>query len=203
MDGRIAGGWGGGTPASAMLVSLHELNRRFLALAGVGSRASPCARVATLSPLQQAAAANCPYALFDLRFEDEAYWTQRLQAPRAWQVADAPLVADDVLDFARLALFYVWHVACTAPLRAQLLLGMPHRVVTEFARQTVDCLPGLAATEARHLAARWQGCDAYWNALIDAAARPMPDGLRRAQLRGIQFAAAARLAPGAIAATAR
>ena len=52
------------------LTSMRGLNSRFLDLAGNGLLSPGLARqVAGLSPAQRIAAANCPYALFDLRFE--------------------------------------------------------------------------------------------------------------------------------------
>ena len=50
----------------------------------LGGRGSGCGeagsgQVAPLSAAQRAAAANCPYALFDLRFQDDGYWRARLQ----------------------------------------------------------------------------------------------------------------------------
>jgi hypothetical protein len=183
--------------------SLRELNRRYLGIAVSAGSALLLPRVAGLSPAQLAAAADCPYALFDLRFGDEQYWSRRLLSQSVWHIADAPLVAPEVVEFARLALFYVWHVASGAPLHAQLLLGMPRNVAAAFALLTVDRLPGIAIAEACNLTPRWHTCDAYWNALIDAAARPSAAALRRAQLRGIQFAAAARLPQEPIAAGAQ
>jgi hypothetical protein len=183
--------------------SLRELNRRYLGLAASTEVARPLPRVAGLSADQRAAAADCPYALFDVRFGDASYWSPRLQSPSLWRIADAPQVGTEAVEFVRLALFYVWHVATSAPLHTQLLLGMPRNVAAAFALLTVDRLPGIALAEADNLAPRWHTCDAYWNALIDAAAKPSAAALRRAQLRGIQFAAAARLAQGPIAAVAR
>jgi hypothetical protein len=179
--------------------SLRELNRRYLGMAASAGIARPLSRVAVLTTDQLAAAANCPYALFDVRFGDASYWSLRLQSPSLWRIADAPEVGTDAVEFVRLALFYVWHVATSAPLHTQLLLGMPRNVAAAFALLTVDRLPGIALAEAGNLTPRWHTCDAYWNALIDAAAKPSAAALRRAQLRGIQYAAAARLAQGPIA----
>jgi hypothetical protein len=62
------------------LNSMRGLNRRFLDLAALGLFTPGLeAQVAPLSPAQRAAAANCPYALFDLRFEDAPYWSERLE----------------------------------------------------------------------------------------------------------------------------
>jgi hypothetical protein len=92
-----------------------------------------------------------------------------------------------------LALFYAWHVSSTAGLAAQFLLGMSPVTVNSFRELGVNSLPGLAASEAVNLSARWRNSAAYWNALIGAAERADSTALRRVQLYGLQLAAAARL----------
>jgi hypothetical protein len=186
-----------------ILASLRDLNHRFLDLAGAraggwsaagrGGAADLGRQVAPLSPAQRAAAANCPYALFDLRFQDDGHWQSRLQNTGRWCVADEPALDSDTANFVRLALFYAWHVASTAGLAAQLLLGMNADTAAAFRRTTLDYLPALVATEAVNLTARWSYCGAYWSALVGAASRSDPAGLRRVQLYGLQLAAAARL----------
>jgi hypothetical protein len=178
--------------SSEHLTSMRGLNRRFLDLAGRGILAPGLgARVAPLSPSQRAAAADCPYALFDLRFQDDAHWRGRLAG--GLKVADEPHVDEDTVDFVRLALFYTWHVASSAGLAAHLLLGMHANTADAFRRISVDELPALAAAEAPNLTPRWSHCNAYWSALINAAARPDPGALRRIQLSGLQLAAAVQL----------
>jgi hypothetical protein len=181
------------------LTSMRGLNSRFLDLAGNGLLSPGLSRqVAGLSAAQRAAAADCPYALFDLRFADDVYWRSRLQAIGlqaigAWRIADDLKADAAIVDFARLALFYAWHVASGAGLAAHLLLGMNGNTVEAFRGISVDALPALALAEAANLTARWSGCRSYWSALIGAAARPDPAALRRVQLSGLQLAAAAQL----------
>ncbi|MEA3142358.1 MAG: hypothetical protein QOK23_4527 [Gammaproteobacteria bacterium] len=176
------------------LTSIRGLNRRFLDLAGKGVPWSGFGtQVALLSPAQRAAAADCPYALFDLRFQDEEHWRGRLQTASAWAIADAPRADRELVDFVRLALFYTWHLASSPGLAVHLLLGMQGDTADAFRRVPVDALPALAATEVVNLAPRWNHCNAYWTALIGAAARPDPAALRRVQLSGLQLAAAAQL----------
>jgi hypothetical protein len=174
------------------LTSMRGLNGRFLDLAG---KLSPqlARQLAGLSAAQRISAANCPYALFDLRFADDVYWRGRLQAIGSWRIADAPKADAEIVDFVRLALFYTWHVASSAGLAAHLLLGMHDNTVEGFRGISVDALPALALAEAANLTARWSGCSSYWTALISAAARPDPAALRRVQLSGLQLAAAAQL----------
>ena len=182
-------------------VSVRDLNHRFLDLVvargwsmpGRGLSGAVSARIAPLSAAQKSAAANCPYALFDLRFHDDGYWRTRLRAAALGGVAEATTVDGKTLEFARLALFFAWHVASTTKLAAQLLLGMHEVTAAAFREATIDCLPSLAETEAGHLTARWNNCTAYWSALTGAAARENPASLRRIQLYGLQLAAAARL----------
>ncbi len=187
-----------------MRESVRELNHRFLDLV---SR-QPCgwnssrrglslevsAQVAPLSAAEKAAASNCPYALFDLRFHDDCHWQTRLRTTGQWKVAEDASVDADTLEFVRLALFFAWHVASATKLAAQLLLGMHDVTAAAFRGVTIDCLPSLAATEATHLTARWNDCAPYWSALTSAASRPNSAELRRIQLYGLQLAAAARLA---------
>jgi hypothetical protein len=193
MHDALVGNWGQESHLSAeILGSLRDLNHRFLDLAA----ARPewvAGRVAPLSAAQRAAAAGCPYALFDLRFQDDGYWRLRLQGGGSLRVAEEAAADDDTMRFVRLALFYAWHVASSAGLKAQLLLGMNDHTAAAFRRITVNQLSALPATEASHLTARWSGCPAYWIALTVAASRADAKALRRVQLYGLQLAAAARL----------
>ncbi len=205
MQDAIVGSWAQESHwAPESLGSLHDLNHRFLDLAaarsgnwtepgGIGLPPGMAARLASLTGAQRQAAAECPYALFNLRFEDDGHWRSRLQDPRAWRVADEAVIDDDTVSFVRLALFYAWHLASRTGLGAQLLLGMNGDTVAAFRRITVNRLPSLVATEAANLSARWSDCDAFWSALTGAALGADPTALRRVQLYGLQVAAAARL----------
>jgi hypothetical protein len=176
------------------LNSMRGLNRRFLDLAGKGLLTPGLGlQVAPLSQVQRAAAADCPYALFDLRFDDHAHWSGRFATIGTQRIADEAKSCEDTVDFVRLALFYTWHLASSAALTAHLLLGMRADTVEGFRCIGVDALPALAHSETSNLTARWSACGAYWSALIGAAAGPDPAALRRVQLRGFQLAAASQL----------
>ena len=145
-----------------------------------------------LSAQERSAAADCPYALFDLRFHDDAYWRSRLG--EAWRVADEAAVEEDVAAFVRLALFYAWHLASMPKLGAQLWLGMAEPTAVTFRTASLERLPALAASEAANLSARWCTSTFYWRALACAAARGDSRRLRQVQLFGLQLGAA-RLLP--------
>ena len=192
MQDAFGGSWAQDPRYSVMLGSLRDLNHRFLDLVA----ARPDWGATCFAPLteeQRAAAAACPYALFDLRFEDEVHWRLRLRHFESWRVADESPGDGATVSFVRLALFYAWHVASSTGMKAQLLLGMSGNTVAAFRTVTVNQLPALAATETAFLSARWNGCSAYWSALAAAASRADAAGLRRVQLSGLQLAAAARL----------
>jgi hypothetical protein len=182
------------------LESLHELNYRFLDLGSAQAGDWHAAhdpgisgRMARLSPAQRRAVADCPYALFDLRFDNEDYWRARLQTPPQWHVRDDLAGHEAAAGFVRIALFFAWHVASTARLAARFMLGMNEMTVSAFRGVTIDCIPALAEAECGNLTARWSGCPAYWDALTSAASRPNPVLLRRIQLSGLQLAAASQL----------
>jgi hypothetical protein len=204
MQDAIVGSWAQEPQLPpATLESLRALNHRFLDLAaertndwvacGGGSSLRLAGQVAPLSAVQRAAAAGCPYALFDLRFQDDGHWRVRLQNLGAWRVADESVADDDTVNFVRLALFYAWHVASGAGIAPQLLLGMNGDTATALRRITVNQLPALVVTESANLSARWSDCTAFWSALTGAASRADPQALRRVQLSGLQLAAASRL----------
>ncbi len=179
------------------LASLRELNHRFLDLAAshgdqMKLPEQAAAHIARLSAQQRSAAAACPYALFDLRFHDDAHWRARLG--EAWRIADEAAVQQDVAAFVRVALFYAWHLASTPRLGAQLWLGMAETTAAAFRAASLERLPALAAGEAANLSARWSTSTFYWNALAGAAAHDDSRRLRRVQLFGLQLGAA-RLLP--------
>jgi hypothetical protein len=182
--------------APEILGSTRELNHRFLDLIAAKSDGWNAPRwdgIAPLSARQRSAAANCPYALFDLRFHDDAHWRARFASGSTWTVSDAEPGDETVRNFVRMALFFAWHVASTTKPMALLLLGMNEATAEAFRGVTIDRMPMLAPAEALNLRARWDDCLTYWSALADAAARPDFPGLRRIQLYGLQLAAAVRL----------
>jgi 5-carboxymethyl-2-hydroxymuconate isomerase len=188
--------------AGELLAPLHDLNHRFLDLVvsragdwrqpdGLRLPGEATARVAPLTAAQRAAAASCPYALFDLRFHDDEHWRSRFEMSDQWRVAEQ--LEQDTAVFVRLALFYAWHVAATTRLTARLLLGMTEHTAAAFRGLTLNGLVALAASESVNLTARWSESDVYWCALVGAAAHKDAARLRRIQLFGLQLAAASQL----------
>lgn len=168
--------------------TLRELNLGFLELDGI----APPGLVA-LPPAHKTSIAECPYALFDLRFEDDAYWRTRLDTAVSYRVAESGAANPEVVAFVRLALIYAWHLATSANLQARLVLGMGARTATAFADTTVGRLTQIADAEAPNLAPRWPRCTAFWDGLVEAADGADRMRLRRIQLHGLQIAVAKQL----------
>lgn len=186
--------------STPLLRSLCQLNRRFLELAcaagsmgewGLHVPVDMTARFISLGDERREALAQCPYALFDIRFCDDRQWESSLQDVARWRVADMPDLDARSADFLRLALFYSWHLAQTQPLSAPLILGMTERTACELAKVTLDRLPALFFAHRHHLGLRWPTCRSFWNLLT--AAQPGSATFRRTQLFGFQIAAAVRL----------
>jgi hypothetical protein len=186
------------------LRSLGELNLRFLDLAGAAPhrragewmlRVPPdlSQRIAALAQDRRAALSNCPYALFDIRFCDDAHWHSTLQTGARWRVNDVSPEDAGMAEFTQLALFYSWHLAASSPLSAPLILGMNESTVRALACVTLDKLPGLIEAQRHHVSLRWPNCKPFWHLLTSAASVPGSRNLRRAQLFGLQVAAATRL----------
>ncbi len=174
--------------SAEMTRNLRDLNAAFLELDGIV--APP---LASLTPSQRAVLANCPFALFDLRFHDHDHWRRHLRGAAGCCVAETPAAEQRVVAFVRIALFYAWHLATTARHEASLLFGIPELTADVFAEAGPAQLMSIAAVQAVNLATRWSHCDAYWGSLADAAERADPANLRRVQLSGLQLVAAARL----------
>jgi len=182
-------------------LSLRDLNHQFLNLMGAWNRAPThdwidpeprgtahkiAEQLAPLSAYQRGLVADCPYALFDLR----------LKNADPIQLTDEFPTAIETVNFVRLALFFAWHVTTRTPLTARLVLGMSEAAIDAFKGLTVNGLCDLAATESCRLTARWSESRGYWSALLVGALRQDAVALRRAQLFGLQLAAAAQLPPG-------
>ena len=168
--------------------TLRDLNRAFLDLDGIAAPG-----LVALPPARKSAIAECPYALFDLRFHDHEHWRRNLRGAGGCCVAETPAGEQRVVAFVRVVLFYAWHLATTARHEASLLFGIPESTADVFAETSPAQLMSIAAMQTVNLSARWRHCEAYWGSLADAAERADRANLRRVQLSGLQLVAAARL----------
>jgi hypothetical protein len=193
---------GAGYRAHAVLdasatTSLRETNLLFLALVARHHAARPAATIFGLPPAAAAEiaaldaigrrdAASCPYTLYNLRFEDAAFWHG---------VAADPALAGsaslgDAATFARTAVFLAWHLAQNAGLTAALVLGMTGAGQQAWRRLPLSALDRAASVALPHLVARWGDHPRFWPKLLAAPApadRARADAVR---LLGLQLLAA-------------
>jgi hypothetical protein len=179
------------------LDSICEANTGFLAL--VAGRHAACpgggafglgpaavAGIAALDFVGRRAAACCPYTLFNLRFEDAAFW--RGVAIDAARAGSRSLT--DEATFARTGVFLAWHLAQSSELTAALVLGMTAPVHQAWRNLPLSALDRAATAALPHLVARWGGHPRFWPKLLEAAApvdRARADSVR---LLGLQLLAA-------------
>jgi hypothetical protein len=179
------------------LVSLREANADFLALvarrhaarpgAGIfGLTAATVAGIAALDAVGRRAAASCPYTLFNLRFEDGAFWSGVALDP---SLAGSGCVSDEA-TLARTAVFLAWHLAQRSALTAAVVLGVTPPVLQAWRSLPLSAVDRAATVALPHLAARWGDHPLFWPKLLEAGApadRGRADSVR---LLGLQLLAA-------------
>jgi hypothetical protein len=182
---------------SQTLRTLEDANESFLLLLArqpgraqgaltLGLPADLLSRIAALAPASRALAARCPYALFNLQFENGVFWSEAARG--------APVPASDSgsagLAFAHTAVFMAWHLAQGDELAAALVLGMTPAVRAAWRALPLSAVSPAAAAAWPALRARWAEHRLFWPALIAAAATR--DALATDQVRrlGLQLLAA-------------
>ena len=179
------------TPIPATLrVELRELNRGFLELLRaepVIAESSPClAAIAGLQTEARELIAGCPVTLFNLRFEQTAFWS----APEPPVVAEAdviPYLAGAPRSFVGTALFFAWHVVQCSEFAARLLLAMPSPTYHAFRLLPLAQLHRYAQACPDLLQPRWIDHPCFWPDLLAAAERGDRVALDAALLSGIQL----------------
>lgn len=201
-DGMVADLYGARAVLDAgVLDALTETNGAFLTLvaahrsrdpvaAPFGLSAELAAQVAGLDADSRRRAAACPYTLFNLRFDEVAFW-QGVVAHRARGGSGS---VSEEATFARTAVFFAWHLVRSNPLQASLVLGMGRPVQAVWRSLPLSALDAAATAALPHLQARWADKAAFWSKLLGttdgSAARA-----DAARLLGLQLLAADGISP--------
>lgn len=130
--------------------------------------------------------ADCPFTLFNMRFEDVAYW-RAIQRRCAEPAASSPV---ESVPAARTAAFLAWYLAGYEDRAAASVLGMPPSVQRVWRGIAVSSVELAAATALPEMRARWPRQLSFWPSLLDSLG---PDQRARAEivrLLGMQLIAA-------------
>ena len=173
----------------ATLRALHDANRSFLthavALLGGSGRLGYLPAVLALAPGARSVAAECPYTLFNLRFQDGAFW-RSVHAETRPSLSVPPAVA----GFGRAAVFLAWHLVRSRELAAPIALGMVPPVVAVWRALPLSALDHVAGIVLPYVTARWAGHERFWSALARAAGAGHQSQLTEVRLLGMQLLAA-------------
>ena len=181
----------------AALDSVRDTNVGFLALIAQSAANAPAApafgldvavvtRIAALDAVGRRGAADYPYTLFSLRFDDASFWRGVAREPASESTVDA----GGEIAFVRKAIFLAWHLARNCDLAAAIALGLGEPARQAWRALPLSALDRAATAALPHLAARWGDHRRFWPRLVEAAA-PV-DRLRAASVRllGLQLLAA-------------
>lgn len=198
----------------ATFETIRQANAAFLALvarravtdggaAALGLPATIASRIGAQDATTRRFAAECPYTLFNVRFEDAAFWRSVAagsadaagdgRGPRAGAAdapprAHAPWVGDEP-RFVLTAVFLAWHLARHGDLSSALVLGMTPAVREVWRGLPLQALDAVVAASLPQLRARWGAHPRFWPQLLAAADRPGVDHAERVRLLGLQLLA--------------
>jgi hypothetical protein len=114
-----------------------------------------------------------PFALFDLRFADGAFWSAEVAAADGVQDAPVPPAADErIVAFTRAAIMVAWHLAQTRAAGARLVFGASPSTIAAIAAMPVAAVERLARRVSPALSARFGSRARFWLQFEGCAARP-------------------------------
>jgi hypothetical protein len=129
-----------------------------------------------------------PYALFDMRFGDGAFWAAEVAAAGGVQdAAPAPAPDERLVSFARAAIMVLWHLAQARAGCARLAFGAAPATLAALAAMPVAAAERLARRVAGTLAARFGSRTRYWLQFEGCASRPDDAAVNALRRLGMQI----------------
>jgi hypothetical protein len=186
---------------SSALRSVHTLNERCLELLTHLARSNAehvtpdtvqCYRAlwGNLNPKARSQAAQVPFLLLDVYFQD-ALWWRWARNPHAVRRHRTPArnsfsrrIAAELI---RETLMLAWSTVAFDRAAATILLGMAPDVSSIIAELGVHDVERIAARQSRYLQLRWDDFPAFWSRLLNAALQGDEDALHACHLHGIQL----------------
>ena len=132
--------------------------------------------------------ARLPYALFDLRFGDGAFWAGEIAAAGGVQdAAAAPECDERIVAFGRAAIMLAWHLAQARPAAARLVFGTSPATISALASMPVAAVERLARRVAHALTARFGSRARFWLQFEGCAVQPDDHAVDLLQQLGLQI----------------
>jgi hypothetical protein len=130
-----------------------------------------------------------PYALFDLRFADGAWWAAEVAAATGGvrDREDEHPADGRIVSFARSAIMLAWHLAETRAGCARLVFGTAPATVSALAALPVAAVERLARRVAPALTARFGSRARFWLQFEGCAAQPDDASVNTLQQLGLQI----------------
>lgn len=129
-----------------------------------------------------------PFALFDLRFADGAFWAAEIVAAGGGQDAFALPAADErIVTFTRAAIMVAWHLALARAPCARLVFGASPATVAAIAAMPVASIERVARRICPALSARFGSRARFWLQFEGCAARPNERSIELLRRLGLQI----------------
>jgi len=129
-----------------------------------------------------------PFALFDLRFADGAFWAAEIVAAGGVQDASALPAADErIVAFTRVAIMVAWHLAQARASCARLVFGASPATVAAIAAMRVASVERVVRRVCPALRARFGSRARFWLQFEACAARPNERSVELLRQLGLQI----------------
>ncbi len=184
--------------AGATRRALMSINLAFLGLAGELADEGRLKQIPGLPPRAidsliglEAGPRLCerlPFALFDLRFADGAFWSAEVAAAGGVQdAATLPAADERIVAFTRAAIMIVWHLSQARATVARLAFGASPATIVAIAGMPVAGVERLARRVAASLSARFGSRARFWLQFEGCASRPDPHAVDVLRQLGMQI----------------
>ncbi|MGE0465344.1 MAG: hypothetical protein AB7P44_02730 [Steroidobacteraceae bacterium] len=129
-----------------------------------------------------------PFALFDLRFADSAFWAAEIVAAGGMQDGFALPAADKrIVAFTRAVIMVAWHLAQTRASCARLVFGASPATVAAIAAMPVASVDRVARRVCLALSARFGSRTRFWLQFEGCAAQPNERSVALLRQLGLQI----------------
>ena len=142
-----------------------------------------------------------PVLLFDMKFRDEQWWQDTVDAEGAACTLEGPygLPADAIHELAREVLMVAWLSARSDARVATLITGMSYSTALLVAELTPADVGRVAFAGAKHLQLRWRRSESFWTTLLSAASEQDDHMLHLAKMHSLQLSCDVPSAPYVVA----